>query len=137
MEKGVERQGGYNDPLTGAPKTYQQDGDALTVKSASDVIIDHCSFSWADDGVVDLTQHRTGDNEQPEMDLTMQWSMIYQGLTPHSKASLVSGKFGSQFSVHHNLYGHCDQRMPKINYPPQALGVDSKGHFVNFANNVI
>ncbi|MEM9480872.1 MAG: hypothetical protein AAGA58_14545, partial [Verrucomicrobiota bacterium] len=137
MEQGAPTQG----------PGIQQDGDALEIKSVSDVIIDHCSFSWSDDGLVDISQHEgnpnspfvTEDNLQPEMSITFQWCMLYQALEKHSKAMLLRGKYGSRYSVHHNIFGHSSQRHPEIGIFNRAifLAADSRGHFTDFSNNLV
>ena len=53
--------------------------------------------------LVDLVQHDTDANEQPEMYVTLQWCFIHQALRTHSKANLIRGKYGARYSVHHNL----------------------------------
>ena len=118
-------------------------GDALAVQSVSDLIIDHCSFAWGDDGSADITQHKTPDNEQPEMDVTLQWCLIAQTLRPHSKASLLWGKYGSRYSVLNNLYAHNNHRNPEFGWVGDETG-DTAPEFtdpticlLDFSGNVI
>ena len=49
----------------------------------------------------------------PEMDVTLQWSLLYQGLLHHSKATLLRGRLVPDTACI-NLYGHNAQRQPEI-----------------------
>jgi hypothetical protein len=110
--------------------------DAITVTEGENIIVDHCSTSWA----VDETLSVTGDNLDK---VTIQWSIISESLncSVHSKGchgygSLVRGSQGHQFSFHHNLYAHHKARLPRPgNYLPKAQ--DPKGLYFDFRNNVV
>jgi pectate lyase len=100
--------------------------DALLIRSGSNIIIDHCSFSWAVDENVN-TWYRASD-------ITIQWSLISEALhrSTHSKGShsmgMLVGHAGSHsISIHHNLFAHNDSRNPAI----KTTGT------VDFVNNVI
>jgi hypothetical protein len=86
------------------------------------MIIDHCSFSWATDEVLNTWYD--------VHDITIQWSIISEGLNCsthpkgcHSKGALLGG-FGEDdnpgqgamnISFHHNLMAHNGERNPLIN----------------------
>lgn len=97
--------------------------DALTIVNGSkNIIIDHCSFSWA-----------TDENVQTEnaSNLTIQWSIISEGLSrsSHAKGEHSKGlhfRYGTNISIHHNLLAHNRDRNPNIN----ASGI------VDMVNNV-
>ena len=75
----------------------------------------------------------------PDMDISLRWSLPYQGLLHHSKATLLRGKVGARYSLHHNLYGHSEKRHPEIGWfahAPSDLG-DTQGAFIEFSNNTI
>jgi hypothetical protein len=109
------------------------DGDAFTLQGAGRVIIDHCSFSWGLDGCLDVTQDDTTDN-QPEMSVTVQWCYIQQTLRDHSKASLLNGKNGARYSIHHCFLSHHDERSPRLSGYEGDLG---EGAFFEFVSNVV
>lgn len=79
------------------------------------VIIDHCSFSWATDEVLSTSANN----------LTLSWNIISEGLavsthpgTEHSKGLHLLGESNTDsddISVHHNLLAHNLDRNPDIN----------------------
>ena len=91
--------------------------------SAQNVIIDHCSVSWA----IDETLSTNGDSR----DLTVQWCFITESLNKslhkkgeHGYGSLISGP--GEISYHHNLYAFHNSRNPR---PGDVL--------LDFRNNTI
>lgn len=97
----------------------------------SNIIIDHCSFSWG----VDETLTITGG----VMDTTIQWCIVSEGLSQaghpkgeHSKGLMVSGKYEypNRVSLHHNYIAHNTSRNPLMSSPD---GVDV---IVDGVNNV-
>lgn len=75
-----------------------------------DIILDHCSVSWAIDGNVD-TWYACRN-------ITVQWSILSEGLTKslHAKGEhgtgLLVGDRAQRVSVHHNLFAHNSFRNP-------------------------
>lgn len=115
--------------------------DAISINAGKNIIIDHCSTSWATDETLtvspsDKTGTRTIDN------VTVQWSMITESLNDsvHSKGkhgygSLVRGSNGARYSFHHNLWAHHKARMPRPgNYV--SADKDPTGPLFDFRNNV-
>lgn len=95
--------------------------DALTISSKDadvyNVIVDHCSFSWATDEVTNLYY--------AAHDLTVQWSIVAEGLDCpthvedgetqcHSMGMLVGHEGSRDYSIHHNLFAHNRRRNPRI-----------------------
>ena len=101
--------------------------DALEVRNSADVIIDHCSMSWASDEVLS-TWHGTRN-------LTVQWCLISEPLDrsvhrrPHGFAASVGGQ---NASYHHNLFAHAAGRNPSI-----AGGDHDDTEQMDYRNNVI
>lgn len=104
--------------------------DALNISGvehrggAYNVIVDHCSFSWAIDENVDCYSRAA--------DFTIQWCVISEGLMrsihhkgPHSMGLLL-GPGSTRGSIHHNLFAHNNQRSPRI-----------RGGRRDFVNNVV
>lgn len=88
--------------------------DALTIPEGYNIIVDHCSLSWATDEVLNVW-----DDAQ---DITIQWSIISEGLNesthtegPHSKGMLLGNEGSKRISIHHNLFAHNWKRNPDIN----------------------
>jgi len=105
-------------------------GDAIDIASGKNIIIDHVSASYARDETISC---------QPNTDsVTVQWCLMSEALTfeGHSYGSLVRGDRGDQKTYHHNLYAHCNGRLPRPgNYT--SITYDSLGIFFDFRNNVI
>jgi pectate lyase len=89
--------------------------DALEVgRGARRVIIDHCSFSWAVDELLDAWYDAR--------EITVQWSILAEALDRsshqkgrHSRGMLFGGPDGGgDYSIHHNLFAHNAQRNPLL-----------------------
>jgi pectate lyase len=118
---------------TGASKARSPERRSLDLeRGAHDVVIDHCSLSWATDEIVTMIDGAH--------DVTVEWSIISEALShsshpdgEHSKAMLISGKrFNSRLqttriSVHHNLFAHNRDRNPR----------NSSFGLVDLVNNVV
>ncbi len=115
--------------------------DAISIGAGRNIIIDHCSASWATDETLTVSPWekeplRSIDN------VTVQWSMITESLNDsvHSKGmhgygSLVRGSGGARYSFHHNLWAHHKARMPRPgNYADAET--DPAGPLFDFRNNV-
>jgi pectate lyase len=88
--------------------------DALTISAGHNIIVDHCSLSWATDEVVNTWND--------VHDITIQWSIISEGLHKsthpkgkHSKGMLLGSNGAQRISVHHNLFAHNYDRNPDVN----------------------
>ena len=86
-----------------------------------DIIIDHCSLSWAADDTLNIW------NMKPEINriekITVQWSIVSEALNRLSKPggspqglAMVMGPGDSvtNISIHHNLFAHNLTRNPRI-----------------------
>jgi len=115
--------------------------DAISVKSGNNIIIDHCSTSWATDETLSISPahkevKRSIDN------VTVQWSIISESLNKsvHSKGehgygTLLRGSDGARYSMHHNLWAHHSARMPRPgNYLDRST--DPVGPVFDIRNNV-
>jgi pectate lyase len=99
--------------------------DGISIGSVQDVeiynvIVDHCSISWAID---ENTSINNGVH-----DVTFQWNIISEGLYnsihnkgPHSMGMLIGKNEVTRVSVHHNYFAHNYARNPRI-----ALDVDAE-----------
>jgi pectate lyase len=92
--------------------------DTVTMANGHDVIWDHCSLSWGRDGTLDLNQESGADL----YNLTLQDSIVAQGLQTHSTGGLVNTQ---ATSILRSLYIDNNSRNPK------ARGT------LQFVNNVI
>ena len=108
--------------------------DAFEGRGQSDIIIDHCSMSWANDEVTSWYNNRN---------FTLQWSIISEPLhdAGHEKGLHGFGGIwgGNPGTFHHNLIAHCSNRSPRFNGARLRFwdrwGENSE--LVEFSNNVI
>jgi hypothetical protein len=102
--------------------------DALQIRNSRRVIVDHCTFSWSVDEIMN-TWHGTED-------ITIQWCIAAEALNKsvHEKGAHGYGASlgGKRTSYHHNLFAHNAARNPSI-----AGNSDESTILMDFRNNVI
>jgi pectate lyase len=81
--------------------TPDQNRDAVTMDGASNVVFDHVSASWGRDENFSINN---------STNITVQYSIISEGLDPHSCGGLVQS---DGVTLSHNLYAHNKTRNPK------------------------
>lgn len=104
--------------------------DGLSIGGSRNVIVDHCSTSWALDE--NLSVSGAGSTA-----ITVQWCIISESLHdswhpkgPHGMGSLL--RTDGEVSFHHNLFAHNNARSPR----PGTYG-ELPGLRLDFRNNVI
>lgn len=98
--------------------------DSLNMLGASNVVIDHCSFSWASDENLSaiLFSH----------DVTVQWSIISEELTPGGSGGSLFNAGVHDLTLHHNIYATNNDRNPKMQGETSYLmGEEAIFSFVN------
>lgn len=110
------------------------EADALGAKRCSNLMIDHCSISWA----VDENASFYNIN-----DATVQWCLISEALNAsvHHKGRHGYGGIwgGRNVSFHHNLFAHNNSRNPRFDHPrlySKKELLTGRGS-VDFVNNVV
>jgi pectate lyase len=119
------------------------DDDAISVGSGQRIILDHVSASWSTDEALSVSVARADLGRPAYQHVTVQWSVIAESLNCnapkkgacHGFGSLLRGAHGTRLSLHHNLWAHHQDRMPRPgNY--LAPGKDPVGGFYDIRANV-
>jgi pectate lyase len=105
-----------------------KDDDAVRGYPTGNIMIDHCSFSWATNENISLYRQRskTEAGYSPTRNITIQWSISSEALdcSSHSRGGIWGGRNGS---FHHDLLACNSEANPNIMY----------GESLDFRNNVI
>lgn len=106
------------------------EGDALGCRNTENVIIDHCSISWATDENASFYNNKN---------FTFQWNIVSEALnrSVHEKGAHGYGGIwgGVNASFHHNLVANNNSRNPR--FSGSKTTKNSEDEFVDFRNNVI
>jgi uncharacterized protein YjdB len=112
-----------------------REDNAIFVRDCSDIIFDHCSFSWGTDETATNFRNRN---------ISFQWCIISEGLnnSVHSEGIHGFGAVwgGKNISYHHNLMAHFTQRCPFFDHPGLYNTQEQFDNFrgvVDFRNNVV
>jgi pectate lyase len=108
----------------GLSSDQAQQGDGILVMDSHDVVLDHVSLTWALDENLDIYRN--------SRDVTVQHSIMAEGLWPHSKGALVCSDVTTacgRITFHHNLFASNRDRNPDIESTP--------GMPVDVVNNVM
>ena len=97
---------------------WEPDGLATSGGNAYNIIIDHCSFTWAVDENLSASGTRTEGPDSTSHKITFSNNIIAEGLDnsshqkgPHSKGTLIHD-FCQDIAIVGNLYAHNAQRNP-------------------------
>jgi hypothetical protein len=114
-----------------------KENHGFNITAGKNIIVDHCSASWAIDETLSATTGGQVGN------VTVQWCIISESLNnsvhskgPHGYGSLIRGGWGNGYTYHHNLYSDHSARNPRPgNY--NNRNKDPEGFIFDFRNNVI
>ena len=116
-------------PGLGAGASKLEDGiEGLNVENCKKIMVDHCSFSWANEECAIFYDNRH---------TTVQWCIASEGLRDagHKKGlRSYGGVWGGEYaSIHHNLIAHNWSRTIRFN----GARSEDKNARVDYRNNVI
>lgn len=119
--------------------------DGLDICGAKNVVVDHCSVSFATDEVLSARPNGEGASYDDVSDkVSVQWCMIAESITQspnsskgrHGMGSLIRGAQGAEITYHHNLYVSHSSRLPMMgNYI--AKEADDGNFKAEFINNTV
>lgn len=114
-----------------------KENHGINIVAGKNIIVDHCSTSWAIDETLSAT------TSGPMGNVTVQWCIISESLNnsvhkkgPHGYGSLIRGGWGNGYTYHHNLYADHSGRNPRPGNL-NKLSKDPDGFIFDFRNNVI
>lgn len=118
--------------------------DAIWIQAGKNIILDHCSTSWAVDETLSVSPSGEGDSYENVSDnISVQWCIVSESLkqaafigTRHGMGSLIRGAQGSRVTFHHNLYASHSSRMPMCGNYMEADKDEGNFQF-EFINNVV
>lgn len=98
---------------TGMGITCTADHDAAGISYGSNMIFDHMSVTWGRDECFSVNGWSGMPNDQPR-NITIQNSIIGQGLQPHSCGGLIQTNDTNGITLYRNLYVDNKTRNPKV-----------------------
>jgi hypothetical protein len=97
----------------------------VSIDDSSDIVLDHNSVSWANDGNIDITS-----NHSFVSNITISWNIISEPLAMHPTNMLITSNNGQDLAnrnvdidLHHNLLMNASSRNPQ--FSPR------RGRFIN------
>lgn len=113
------------------PSVGSGEYDAAWGRYASNIIIDHCSFSWANDEVASFYANEN---------FTMQYCIVGESFyhSTHPKGNHGYGGIwgGKNVTFHHNLITSNSSRNPRLDGNRKGTGMNGRD-VMDFTNNVI
>lgn len=104
--------------------------DGLRVSGGSDIIVDHCSFSWASDENLGIYNYSGGKTQN----VTIQNCIIANGYNGSSKGAINAGGY-DRISYYQNAFISNNQRNPLFNNDSSSTNPDDA--YVEVVNNVL
>lgn len=111
----------------------EQNSDGLVIAYAHDVIVDHCSFSWASDENIAIYDY-DGNGNADVYNITIQNSLIATAWGGSDKGIIVSGGV-DKISFYKNVFASVFQRQPLIKNETGNYVTDET--YFEVVNNVI
>jgi pectate lyase len=90
---------------------FSSQADAAGIANGSNIIFDHCSFTWGRDENFSINGDGKGT---PPQNITIQNSIIGHGLQNHSCGGLIQTGITEGITIFRNLYINNNSRNPKV-----------------------
>jgi hypothetical protein len=98
------------------------------ISGAYKVVVDHCTFMWADDEVASIWT-----NDKSMYDITLSNSIVAEGLGSHGYGTIVGAKYApspgpnwvNKISLVKNLYAHNHERSPSLSRDVNAVVINN------------
>lgn len=124
--------------------TEDSQEDGIWVQASKDVILDHCSTSWATDETLSVSPAGEGKTYEDVSDrVSVQWCAITESIrlsrqvgSRHGMGSLIRGAHGASVTFHHNYYASHSSRLPMTGNYMDNESQEGDFHF-EFVNNVV
>ncbi|MTE25594.1 Ig-like domain-containing protein [Winogradskyella ouciana] len=115
-------------------KVSSQNSDCLYIQKGHNIVIDHCSLSWASDENLAIADYTTDSDTVGTQNITIQYNMITNAYGGNNKGTLVSDG-PTRLSFFRNAWISSKTRNPAISTPTNSAA--NYDCYFELANNIM
>lgn len=115
-------------------KVSSQNSDCLYIQSGHNIVIDHCSLSWASDENLAIADYTTDSDTVGTHDITIQYNIITNAYGGNNKGTLVSDG-PTNLTFFRNAWISSKTRNPAISTPTNSAA--NYDCYFELANNIM